>query len=218
MGQPGYDALAELYAETFPSPYLRPIERHAIHAFADMVNDMDGDGLVIDVGCGPGDVTADLAQLGLDVLGVDPSPEMLAIARRKYPNQRFALDDAHLSALATTLRVDAILARFSLIHVPPNEIPGILSTWHERLRPEGVVAVACQMADETVPDVAEFDHRVARAWRWNPDHLTELLTEAGFTELWRTIGRPDADHRFPEVHLVFQRESEDDFTDPKGTP
>ncbi|NLE78440.1 MAG: class I SAM-dependent methyltransferase [Rhodococcus sp.] len=205
MEQPGYDALAELYTETFPSPYLTPLERHAVHAFADMVAAMNGTGVVVDVGCGPGDVTADLAQRGLNVLGVDPSAQMLTIAKRKYPECRFTQDDAYLARSTIPETIDAILARFSLIHVPPAEIPAVLSAWSARMRPGALVAVACQLADSDTATVAEFDHRVAPAWRWNPDHLAELLADAGFDELWRTVSRPDDDHRFPEAHLVARR-------------
>src|SRR5438477_183685 len=40
---------------------------------------------VLDVGCGTGNLAAALAARGARVWGVDPSPEMLAIARRKAP-------------------------------------------------------------------------------------------------------------------------------------
>ena len=40
---------------------------------------------VLDLGCGTGNMTVRLAQRGLSVVGVDLSPEMLAVARRKIP-------------------------------------------------------------------------------------------------------------------------------------
>jgi ubiquinone/menaquinone biosynthesis C-methylase UbiE len=40
---------------------------------------------VLDLGCGTGNMTMRLAQRGLSVVGVDISPEMLAVARRKIP-------------------------------------------------------------------------------------------------------------------------------------
>ncbi len=40
---------------------------------------------VLDLGCGTGNLTMHLARLGLCVVGVDLSPEMLAVARRKVP-------------------------------------------------------------------------------------------------------------------------------------
>ena len=42
-----------------------------------------------DVGCGTGRLTAYLADLGLDVVGIDLSPGMVAVARRTYPSLRF---------------------------------------------------------------------------------------------------------------------------------
>jgi SAM-dependent methyltransferase len=58
----------------------------ALDAFAE---DVTGLGPVLDVGCGPGHVTAHLAARGLDVRGVDVSPRMVEHARRRYPSLRF---------------------------------------------------------------------------------------------------------------------------------
>ena len=43
-------------------------------------------GRVLDVGCGTGRLAAELGQRGARVWGVDPSPEMLAVARAKAPS------------------------------------------------------------------------------------------------------------------------------------
>ncbi|PTR21881.1 methyltransferase family protein [Rhodococcus sp. OK519] len=203
MEQPGYDALANLYAETFPNPYLTPLERQVIAAFADLVQESPTEGVVLDVGCGTGDVTADLADKGLDVLGIDPSIEMLSIARRKYPHLDFIHGDAHLDELPD-VTIRAILARFSLIHIPPSEVAAVLDYWSTRISSGALVVVACQSTD-AAGEVIEFDHVVARAWRWHPDRLAATLADAGFDEVWRTVSRPDANHRFPEVHLVARR-------------
>ncbi|MCL2536444.1 MAG: methyltransferase domain-containing protein [Nocardiaceae bacterium] len=206
MNQPGYDALADLYAETLPDPYLTPLERYAVAAFADLVIDSDCDeGIVLDVGCGTGHVVADLSAKGLDVLGIDPSVEMLRIARRNYPHLRFIRDDADLGcADLAGVPVRAIVARFSLIHLPPPEVSAALRRWAGLLTPGAPVLVAAQSTD-TAGDVVEFDHAVAPAWRWHPDRLAETLADAGFDEVWRAISRPDANHRFPEVHMVARR-------------
>ncbi len=203
--QPGYDALADLYVELFPDPYLTPLERHTVAAFAEMVRQSPVQGVVLDVGCGPGYVAADLAERGLDVIGLDPSTEMLRIARGAHSALRFVRDDARLGSDELREVVpSAIIARCSLIHVPPSEIPGILDGWAERIPSGGVVLVAGQTTD-TPGEVIEFDHAVAPAWRWHPDRLATALSDAGFDEVWRTVSRPDADHRFPDVHLAARR-------------
>ncbi|WP_262365600.1 class I SAM-dependent methyltransferase [Gordonia sp. OPL2] len=202
--QPGYDALAELYDETFPTAYGSAWERHAVAAFADEVHALGTGGTVLDVGCGTGHVTADLAGFGLTVIGIDPSREMVRIARGHHPDLRFVVDDAHLnSAELTDVTITAILARFSLIHVPPDEVSVILREWATRMAPGSMISVATQSTDND--DVAEFDHVVARAWRWPADRLSEALADAGFDEVWRIVSRPDDQHRFPAVVVTARR-------------
>src|ERR1035438_9719988 len=49
---------------------------------------------ILDVGCGPGQLTAQIAAAGAEVTGIDSSPAMLAEARKNYPGLRFELMDA----------------------------------------------------------------------------------------------------------------------------
>ncbi|MFL6452280.1 MAG: class I SAM-dependent methyltransferase [Bryobacteraceae bacterium] len=49
---------------------------------------------VLDVGCGTGQLTHQIAERRADVLGVDVSPEMIGQARQNYPRVRFLLQDA----------------------------------------------------------------------------------------------------------------------------
>src|SRR3954447_25914601 len=88
-----YDAAAELYAE-FARDALdgQPLDRAVLAAFAELVR-TTAPGLVAEQGCGPGQTTAHLRNLGLDVLGVDVSPAMIALARAAYPGLRFEVSD-----------------------------------------------------------------------------------------------------------------------------
>lgn len=202
MTQPGYDALATRYSELFPTAFQSPLERHAFDMFAETVLGTTSNPSVIDVGCGLGHVAHHLETLGFGVIGVDPSPEMLRIARNTHPDIDFRSGDAHLSELDVSA-VDAILARFSLIHVAPAVCAEVLTDWCERLPANAIILLAVQSADE--PGVHEFDHAVAPAWRWHPDELGRIVTAAGFDELWRVVARPDADLRFGSVHLCAVR-------------
>ena len=79
-----YDTDASGYAEKVRglldgSPYLRA----SLALFAELVGDAGG-GPVADVGCGPGYVTSYLHDIGVDAVGIDLSPEMIAIARRDH--------------------------------------------------------------------------------------------------------------------------------------
>lgn len=49
---------------------------------------------ILDLGCGPGQLTARIAEHGAEVLGLDASPEMIGQARQNYPKLKFVLQDA----------------------------------------------------------------------------------------------------------------------------
>lgn len=51
---------------------------------------------ILDIGCGPGNSTAVLAEFFPDakLTGIDSSPDMIARAREKHPTLSFALQDA----------------------------------------------------------------------------------------------------------------------------
>ena len=208
--QPGYDRLAAQYERAFPEPFRTPLERHAVAAFAEQVRASGPSGPVVDVGCGTGHVTAELAASGVPVLGVDPSEAMLGIARTAHPQLRFVQATADpvtwQDALGEDEAPSAVLARFSLIHVAPDRVPGVVRSWAQLLPVGGAVMVAFQAVDGGRA-VVSFDHAVAPAWRWHPDVMADHLFRAGFTERWRTVARPDAEHRFPECHLLAVKET-----------
>ncbi|WP_205314627.1 class I SAM-dependent DNA methyltransferase [Nocardioides houyundeii] len=201
--QPGYDALAAAYDEAFPTGYVSSVERQAIALFAEDLVATGLQGTVVDVGCGTGRVTRDLSARGLEVLGVDPSAGMLGRAQQRYPEMSWALGDASLRGLPQDQPpLAGIVARFSLIHVDPELIPDVFTSWTARLQPGAHVMVAFQCAEDPAEAVMEFDHVVARAWRWHPDAMAAALTEAGIRERWRLVAQPDASNRFATCHLV----------------
>jgi trans-aconitate methyltransferase len=207
--QSGYDELAEQYELTFPDPFQTPLERHAVATFVDMLVEHRGEGTVVDIGCGTGHVTAELAHRGLEVVGIDPSEPMLGIARRSHPDVVFRRGEANLSVSPEStdqlVPLRGVLARFSLIHVDPHLIGGVLASWSHRMPAGGVVLLAFQSTDSDEQTIVPFDHAVAPAWRWHPEELSRQLDRAGFDEVWRTTSRPDPLHRFPECHLAAGR-------------
>ncbi len=49
---------------------------------------------VLDLGCGPGQLSAQIAERGAEVTGLDASPEMIGQARQNYPHLKFVLGDS----------------------------------------------------------------------------------------------------------------------------
>lgn len=84
--QAAYDAVARDYDRQLGDELdAKPLDRAILAAFVELV----GSGTIADVGCGPGHVTRYLAKQYDDVLGVDLSTAMIAIARERAPQLAF---------------------------------------------------------------------------------------------------------------------------------
>lgn len=187
-----YDAIATTYADQFKDTLEdRPIERGLLAAFAELV--LRGPaGLVADLGCGPGHIAAHLHGLGLSVLGVDHSAEMLEVGRARYPEVRFALGAMPRLGLADA-SCRAALSRASIIHLPPALLPAALTEFARVLAPGGWLLLSFPATDRPEPPYEYFDHRVAAAYRWWPEHVVSLLRTAGITETVRLMENPEPD-------------------------
>lgn len=141
---------------------------------------------VIDVGCGPGSITAGLARWVApgDVLGVDAASESIARARTRYddvPGLRFSVASAY-DLPATDGEFDAAYAHQVLQHL--NDPVAALREMGRVLRPGGTVAVRDADYGTMVhwPQEPEIErwlslyHQVVREHGGEPDAGRRLLT------------------------------------------
>jgi len=187
-----YSALAGRYIELFGSvdsvhpDDLRLIEAHLGRSA----------GPVLDLGCGPGHLSAFLASTGSAVTGIDLVPEFLAHARRSHPGVRFELGP--LAELACPdASVTGVLAWFSLIHLDPGELDGVLAEVRRVLAPGGALVVGFFDG----PAVEPFPHRVVQAYRWPAEELARRLGCTGLAEVER-VHRPQDGERRPYAVLA----------------
>jgi trans-aconitate 2-methyltransferase len=99
-------------------------------------------GYVVDLGCGPGHLTAALAGRwpGADVVGVDNSPEMIGAARAEAgqrPGLSFALGD--LREWRPPRPVDVLVSNAVLQWVPGHM--DVVRSWPDMLSPGGWLAI-----------------------------------------------------------------------------
>lgn len=137
-------------------------------------------GAVLDIGCGPGHLTGYLRSLGVDAIGVDLVPEFVEHARAAHPDGWYALGSmAQLPVPAGS--VAGILAWYSLIHLPPDDLDAVLAELRRVTSAGAALVVGCFDGEEVDP----FEHQVITAYRWPMRELAERLARAGFVEVER---------------------------------
>lgn len=141
-------------------------------------------GPVLDVGCGPGHWTQYLWHQGLDVTGVDLAPEMVALARERYPHLTFERADL-MDLDVPDGHAAGIFAWYSLIHVDPIRMPAALRELARVTVPGGSLLVGYFLGTSGTP----FQHAVTTAYYWSAGSLSRLLADAGFDVL-TTTSRP----------------------------
>ncbi|HEY5208331.1 MAG TPA: methyltransferase domain-containing protein [Stellaceae bacterium] len=155
---------------------------------------------VLDVGCGLGPTTIELArQVGPNgrVIGLDVSPAMIALARKRavgLDNIDFIADDATGHAFGAPF-ADILFSRFGVMFF--GDPTAGFTNLRKALKPEGRVVFACwRKLNENqwmlTPLMAAYEH-VPRLPSANadepgpfsfadPDRVTRILTEAGFAK------------------------------------
>jgi len=200
-----YDRVADTYVglgvgDLAQYPWLRA----GLSAFAEAVA---GRGPVLDVGCGPGAVTAHLAGLGLDVSGVDLSPRMVEHARRRHPDLRFAVASATALNLPPA-SLGGVLGFWSLFHLPRRVLPEVFDTFAAALVPGGQALVGMHVGDGDVVRTEAYGG-VPVSWTthlWQPEQLAALLADAGL-EVVAELRLPPSPSVRPGVLLAAQRPS-----------
>jgi SAM-dependent methyltransferase len=153
-----------------------------VHGEADFVQGF-APASVLDAGCGTGRVGRELSRRGLDVVGVDIDPEMLATAKRKAPNVEWRLADLATVDLSRSFEA-IVMAGNVMIFLEPGSEAAVVANMARHLGPGGVLIAGFQLMPDRL-SLARYD---------------EIAIEAGLalTERWSTwdreAWRPDSDY------------------------
>ncbi|HXL18966.1 MAG TPA: class I SAM-dependent methyltransferase, partial [Streptosporangiaceae bacterium] len=117
-----YEGMAEDYAVRFGDELREP---DSDTEFLDAALIDLPDGPVLDVGCGPAQVSRFLARRGRTAIGIDLAPGMLAAAARLVPQAKLIAADLPTLPLRPASYAGAV-ASYSLHHLPRGRLSGAL--------------------------------------------------------------------------------------------
>jgi uncharacterized protein YceH (UPF0502 family) len=140
---------------------------------------------VVEVGSGPGHVTAYLADRGAEAMGIDLSPAMVSEARRRFPDRSFEVGDLRrLTRPATSSGCGAVLGWYSLIHLAASELPDAVAALVRPLAPGGWLVLGLHAGAEVRHLDEWFGHEVdLDVVLHDPTSVAGIVAAAGLVDL-----------------------------------
>jgi ubiquinone/menaquinone biosynthesis C-methylase UbiE len=200
-----YDLVAEHVADAWRDELdNKPFDRAMLSVFAELVRTA-GSGPVADIGCGAGRITRLLDEAGLDVEGIDLSPGMLAAARRDYPGLRLTEGDM-LNLGLRDASCAAVIAWYSIIHLPRERVPDAFAGFRRVLAPGGYLQLAFQVGDDDGHRCEAFGQAIDLDFRRHqPELVTQQLAEAGLPVHACLVREPVREEKTPQAFILARK-------------
>jgi SAM-dependent methyltransferase len=195
----GYDRVAEDYATEFCEELKRkPFDCEMLDAFAD---ELRNQGVVCEVGCGPGQIARYLKDRGVDMRGIDLSAEMVRVATGLNPDITFEQGDMSVLHLADE-QLAAIVLFYSIIHIKREDVTRALQEMNRTLRPGGKLFMAFHVGEGKVHRDEWYGKPVSIDFRlFDREEMTGYLEAAGFDDI-RMVGREPYEFEYP-THRIY---------------
>lgn len=142
-----YNTLAKKYAETFSGELeKKPKDQEILHRFS---QEIGGRRPVWDFGCGPGQTTKYLKNLGIEISGLDLSEKILEQARRICPETHFRKGNL-LKLEFENNSIAGVVAFYAIVHFTEEQVGIAFREVFRVLQPGGIFLFTYHIGEETV--------------------------------------------------------------------
>lgn len=124
---------------------------------------------ILDLGCGTGHLTREIAEHGADVLGIDASAEMIGTASEEHPDLAFRQADAR--AFEPDGAFDAVFSNAALHWIPEEDHDAVLEMVRNALTPDGRFVAEMggagniqQIATATIDELEQRGYDATQPW------------------------------------------------------
>ena len=136
-----------------------------------------GCGSILDLGCGAGlPISGYLIRQGRAVTGIDSSPQLIELCRRRFPHQQWIVAD--MRTLNLDHRYDGILAWNSFFHLSPDDQTSMFSIFARHAAPNAPLMFTCGPAHGEV--CGEFVGEPLYHASLDPAEYAAWLDKTGF--------------------------------------
>lgn len=178
----------------------KPFDRDRLDAFARRVG---SEQTVLEVGCGPGQIGAYLADRGVRVVGLDLAPEMVAMAQELRPDSEFIQGNV-LDLPFADDHFDGAVAMYSLINLARSDLVVALKEIHRVLRPGSPLQIGLHQGDDLLRADEIFGRQVEMVVTlFRPDEVRDALVAAGFrVEVVESRDPYEMEHDRPRLYAT----------------
>ena len=142
-----YDTVAREYAEAFCGEHeKKPKDQEMLYRFLQEIGSNEP---VWDFGCGPGQTTAYLKNLGVEISGLDLSEEILKQAKTIHPKIHFRKGNI-LELEFESDSIAGIVAFYAIVHFTEKQVGVAFREVFRVLRPGGTFLLTYHIGDETI--------------------------------------------------------------------
>ena len=142
-----YDTVAKEYAETFSGEHeKKPKDQEILHRFSQEIGNKKP---VWDFGCGPGQTTKYLKNLGIEISGLDQSEKILEQARTIHPEIYFQKGNI-LELEFENDSIAGVVAFYAIVHFTEEQVGIAFREIFRVLQPGGIFLFTYHIGEETL--------------------------------------------------------------------
>ena len=203
-----YDHASAGYAAAFWNEFEgKPFDRMILRWLAERTR---GGEPVLEIGCGPGEVSGFLTDLGVDCLGTDISSEMIENARRCFPKARFEIQD-FFDVKYPDCSFSAVVAFYAIVNWKLDQLVPAFKEVRRVLRPNGFLLLSFHIREaEPTLEVDKFfdkDDSALTFYFFDVDDVRAALQQAGFICADTVIRYPykDKEYQSKRAYIVARK-------------
>ena len=169
-----YDDNAEAFAEKFDATGVRETDIRQVFQIVDKRNPT-----FLDIGCGNGRDAQSIVKYTDNYLGIDASPKLIALARKKVPNVRFEV--AHIEQYHFPDNLDVVWAAASLLHVSIKTLKDVVIRSYQALSSGGVMFLSLKEGEYEENGTFINDSFGGRIfYLYSQEQIEEITAQVGF--------------------------------------
>jgi ubiquinone/menaquinone biosynthesis C-methylase UbiE len=176
-----YDRVAEEYAAAFSGEHeKKPKDQEILHRFLQEIGDRKP---VWDLGCGPGQTSKYLKNLGIEISGLDLSEKILEQARTIHPKIPFRKGNI-LELAFENDSIAGVVAFYAIVHFTEEQVRMAFHEVFRVLQPGGLFLFTYHVGEETIHVDEFFGKKVDIDFMFfTTDFIFGCVKDSGFEKI-----------------------------------